>query len=174
MNILVGEYIIRDWRRDDAAAIARHADNPKIARNLRDAFPSPYTPADAEEFLSRVLAKARPTAFAIATQSEAIGGIGLVPGHDVERMNAELGYWLAEDYWGRGIMTSLVTAFTARAFDEFSLNRIFATPYAYNAGSARVLQKAGFTLEGRLRASAVKDGAVVDQLLYAKLRPGLE
>ncbi len=95
----IGEYMIRDWRRDDAPFLARYANNRKIWLNLRDAFPHPYTQEDAAIYIARSLQKVQRTAFAIATETEAIGSIGLMPGQDVHRFTAELGYWLGEPFW---------------------------------------------------------------------------
>jgi len=170
MRIKIGQYFIRDWERDDAPALAGHANNPKIAINLRDRFPHPYTLSDAESFLARVYSQKPRTSFAIATASEAIGGIGLMLGQDVHHLTAELGYWLAEPFWGKGVMTSAVIAISDYGFREFGLNRICALPYSYNLASMRVLEKAGFKFEGRLRASVVKGGKILDQNLYAKVR----
>jgi len=111
------------------------------------------------------------TVFAIASPTEAIGSIGLMLGADVHRFTAELGYWLAEPFWGQGIMTRAVQAMVEFAFAELKLHRVRAEPYAANPASARVLEKAGFLLEGRLRASACKEGRVLDQLLYARVNP---
>ena len=173
MNIQIGQYIIREWEADDKNALVKYADNPKIASNLRDVFPSPYTKNDAKEFLSIATASRPTTIFAIATISEAIGGIGLTIGKDVYRLTAELGYWLAEAYWGKGIMTSAVTAITEIAFKQFGLNRVYAEPFMSNTASVRILEKAGFQLEGRLRASVIKNGQVLDQLLYSKVKEGV-
>lgn len=111
------------------------------------------------------------TNYAIATDIEAVGCIGLHIGEDVHRKTAELGYWLGESFWGRGIMTSAVAAFTDWAFHQFDLQRIYAEPFANNAGSTRVLEKAGYICEGRLRANVFKDGAILDSLIYARCRP---
>jgi len=170
VNIQIGQYIIREWEADDEDALVKHADNPKVASNLRDIFPSPYTNNDAKEFLSIVTTSKPSTIFAIATTSEAIGGIGLTIGKDVHQLTAELGYWLSETYWGKGIMTSAVAAVSDIAFKQFGLNRVHAEPYISNTASVRVLEKAGFQLEGRLRASVIKNGQVLDQLLYSKVR----
>lgn len=167
MYLEIEAYCIRDWRLADAASIAAYANNRKIWMNLRDAFPHPYTLADAEAFITRITDADFVTVFAIATPSEAIGSIGLMLGEDVHRYTAEMGYWLAEPYWGRGIMTRAVKALTAYALGELKLKRIFAEPYTTNSASARVLEKAGFTCEGLLRANAFKDGEVVDQFLYS-------
>ena len=170
MNLTVGKYLIRDWQIDDAPSIAKYTNNRKIWVNLRDIFPYPYHLSDAEDFLSNVAEQNPRTAFAIAKNKEAIGGIGLMLGEDVNRYTAEIGYWLAEPFWNKGIMSKVVSRFVDFAFEKFELNRIFAGPYISNSASARVLEKAGFVLEGTLRASAYKDGIVLDQFLYARVR----
>jgi ribosomal-protein-alanine N-acetyltransferase len=170
MKCPLGEYLLRDWQEDDASALAKYADNPKIWCCLRDAFPHPYHLEHAREFIRRVNAAEPRGVFAIATETEAIGSIGLTLGHDVHRYTAELGYWLAEPFWGRGIMTRAVKAMAYFGFSELGLYRIRAEPYAVNPASARVLEKAGFLLEGTMRASAFKEGRIVDQLLYAKVK----
>jgi RimJ/RimL family protein N-acetyltransferase len=171
MRIELQRAIIRSWRREDAASLAQHADNRKIWRNLRDAFPHPYSREDAERFLDRVAGMDPETYFCIVTkEDEAIGGIGYTLGSDVERFSAEIGYWLAEPHWGRGITTEALAALTEHAIRTHHLHRVFAVPYAWNPSSARVLEKAGFVREGILRKSAFKDGEVVDQLMYAVVR----
>jgi len=168
-HIAIGKYTIRDWREDDAASIAQYANNKKIWINLRDAFPYPYSMLDAEAFLRKAMGMEPRTYFAIASDDEAIGSIGLMPGDDVHRFTAELGYWLAEPFWGNGIMTDAVRALSEYAFNELGIQRIFAEPYTTNAASARVLEKSGFSLEGVIRAAIFKDGSMLDQYLYAKL-----
>lgn len=168
-----GNYLIREFVRQDAFALSSYANNPKIANNLRDAFPYPYTLEDAENYLSKVMDLYPKTVFAIATDSEAIGCIGLMIGQDVHRFTAEIGYWLAEPYWGRGIMSQAVAVVADYGLEQLGLNRIYAEPYQTNAASARVLAKAGFTYEGRLQASVYKNGKILDQLLYAKVRHAL-
>lgn len=160
---------IRDWRMDDAESLARHANNRKVWLTLRDRFPHPYTIADAKEFLARATKNdGQEKVYCIDIDGAAVGGIGLRPGEDVHQHTAEFGYWLGEEFWGRGIMSEIVPAFVDYCFKEFSLNRLFAMPHSNNPASARVLEKAGFVLEGRLRKNVVKDGQVLDSLLYAK------
>jgi RimJ/RimL family protein N-acetyltransferase len=173
MNLKVGKYVIRDLRIDDAPSIAKYANNRKIWINLRDGFPYPYQLSDAENFLSKVAQQNPKTIFAIANDKEAIGSIGLMPGEDVHRFTAEMGYWLAEPFWNKGIMSEVVSRFVEFAFEKFQLNRIFAEPYIGNPASARVLEKAGFVLEGTLSASVFKNGKVLDQFLYARIRQGI-
>jgi RimJ/RimL family protein N-acetyltransferase len=151
-------------------ALQRYANNRNIWMNLRDSFPHPYTLADSNAFLSHVTRAQPQTSFAIATSSEAIGGIGLRLGADVHRKTAELGYWLGEEFWGKGIMSQAVAAFVPQAFEMFDLHRICAEPFDTNRASMRILEKAGFVYEGRMRANVLKDGMVLDSCLYARVR----
>jgi len=164
---------IRSWRPSDEPSLARHADNRKIWLNVRDRFPHPYTLAAAEEWVATASAADPQTQFAIEVSGEAAGGIGLFLQQDVERYSAEIGYWLGEAHWGRGIATAAVQRFTDYAFEAFGLCRIYASVFVSNVGSIRVLERTGYQLEGRLRQAAVKDGQVVDGLLYATVRPFL-
>ena len=171
MRLPLGVCDVRSWRPADAAAIVRHANNRNVWLNLRDRFPHPYTLRDARKFLASA-AGARPeTSFAIEVDGAAVGGIGFRIQRDVERIGAELGYWIGETYWGRGIATAAVRAVAEHAMATHDLVRVFALPFAHNRASARVLEKAGFVLEGVLRSSALKDGQILDQLLYARIRP---
>ena len=170
MKILFSDYMIRSWEMDDAPAIVKYANNKKIWRNLRDAFPHPYTLSDAEDFLVKVKAHDPECVFAISNKSEAIGGIGMVIGEDVHRYSAELGYWLAEPFWNQGIMTQAVKRTVEYAFANLNLYRIYAEPFEGNDASVRVLEKAGFQYEGRLRTSVYKNEKLLDQLLYAKIK----
>lgn len=163
----IGEYIIRDWQMEDAPSIAQYANNRKIWINLRDGFPHPYRITDAEDFISRIIGSGSRTNFAIANQLEAIGSIGLTPGEDVHRYAAEIGYWLAEPFWNRGIMTQAVKCLTDYAINDLKMHRVFAEPYVTNPASARVLEKVGFVCEGILRSNVLKDGKILDQFLYS-------
>lgn len=169
MELKTGKYMIRDWRTLDSSSIVKYANNKNIWANLRDGFPHPYQLSDAENFLSNVARQNPRKFFAIANNKEAIGSIGLRLGEDVHRFTAEMGYWLAEPFWNKGIMSKIVIRFTEFAFEKFALNRIFAEPYTENTSSVRVLEKAGFVLEGTLKASAFKNGKVLDQFLYSKI-----
>jgi len=161
--------VIRACREDDAESIQRYADNRKIWMSLRDIFPHPYRLEDAKGFLAMAANQTPLTNFAITKDSQAIGCIGLRLGEDVHRKTAELGYWLGEPFWRQGIMSEAVAAFTSYAFQAFDLVRVYAEPFATNRASARVLEKAGFEREGRLRANICKNGEILDSLLYAKL-----
>jgi RimJ/RimL family protein N-acetyltransferase len=167
MEIRLTRSVVRTWREDDAAPIARHADNRRVWINLRDAFPHPYTVQDAVRYIEGALAQVPETAFAIEVEGEAAGSIAFALHEDVERVSAELGYFLGEAFWGRGIMTEAVAAVTRHAVAAHGLTRVYALPFEFNTASCRVLEKAGFRLEGRLRRSAIKDGRVIDQMMYA-------
>jgi RimJ/RimL family protein N-acetyltransferase len=171
MQLTLKSCEVRSWWMGDAEAIARHADNRKIWMNLRDAFPHPYTSQDARDFIKSVRHRAPETTFAISVNGEAAGSVGFVLRHDVERVSAEIGYWLAEPFWGRGIATEALIATTGFAIATHELTRIYALPFAWNTASCRVLEKAGYLLEGRLRRSAIKNGVITDQLQYAFVVP---
>jgi ribosomal-protein-alanine N-acetyltransferase len=161
---------VREWAFSDLHSLVRHANNRDIWIQLRDRFPYPYLEDHGRKFLEHITAQSPPMVWAIEVDGEAAGGIGLEPKTDVERVSAEIGYWLGQTYWGRGIVTEAVTAVTAAAFAHFDLLRIFALPFADNPGSIRVLEKAGYALEGRLPQSTIKDGRVRDQLMFGAYR----
>jgi len=141
-----------------------------IWRNLRDAFPHPYTLANAEHWIRSANPATPVTNFAIVVDGTAVGGIGLVLKDDVFRRSAEIGYWLGEEYWGRGIVTEAVRAVTDYAFATFDLCRVYAGVFEWNSASMRVLEKAGYEFECRMRKSVIKDGEIIDELIYAMVR----
>lgn len=171
MRISLTVGVLRSWRIDDAAALVEAANNRNVSMNLRDMFPHPYTRADAEGYLAvAAVGEQAERRFCIEVDGRAVGGIGLHPQADVNRLTAELGYWLAEPFWGRGIMSGAVPAMVAHGFKTLPLERIEAFVFANNPASARVLEKCGFTLEGRMRRNVIKDGQVLDSLVYSILR----
>jgi len=167
LRLQLSRCTVRPWAEADAESLQRHADNRRVSIQLRDRFPFPYDIDHARAFLSWITSQPSPTVWAIEVNGEAAGGIGVELHTDVERVSAEIGYWLGESVWGRGIATEAVIAVTAEAFARFELTRIYAVPFADHASSVRVLEKAGYSLEGRLRQSAIKEGKIRDQLLYA-------
>ena len=158
---------VRSWRASDLEPLVRYANNRKIWLNLRDRFPHPYNKADGQRFIRAMRGADPETAFAIVVDGEAVGGIGFVLQQDVDRASAEIGYWIGEPFWGRGIVTEALGAVTRHAIETHGVSRLFAVPFAHNASSCRVLEKAGYVLEARLRRSAIKDGKVLDQFQYA-------
>ena len=168
-----GPCVLRPFRPGDEESVARNANDPRIAMNLRDRFPHPYTLDHAIEWVRHASVLDPVTTFAITVvgnDDETVGGIGLLPGSDVERIGAEVGYWLGVRYWNRGLTSAALRTITVYGFETLGLERIFALPFATNGGSVRVLEKVGYAREGRLRRSAIKDGTVVDQFLYAAIR----
>lgn len=171
MPLALSRGSLRPWRRGDEPSLVRYANNRNIWRNLRDRFPHPYTAADADAWITKAEAEAPVTSHAIVVDGETVGGVGVDLGTDVRRRSAEIGYWLGEAMWGRGIATEALKAITAEAFKRFDITRLYALPFADHVASVRVLEKAGYVREGHLRRSAIKDGQVRDQLLFAAYRP---
>jgi ribosomal-protein-alanine N-acetyltransferase len=166
MRLSLDKCIVRSWEAGDLASLVTHANNRRVWENLRDRFPHPYTRRDGQTFIRYARASEPETSFALEVDGSAVGGIGFSLLADVERVSSEIGYWVGEVYWGRGICTEALRAVTAYAIERHRLTRVFALPFAHNAASRRVLEKAGFVVEGHLRRSAIKDGQVVDQVLY--------
>jgi len=171
MRLCLQSCVIRPWTESDAASLQRHGNNRKVSMHLRDRFPHPYEMEHAQAFLGWLIKQPIPTVWAIDVGGEAIGAIGIELHTDVERVSAEIGYWMGETFWGRGIATEALSAVTAEVFKQFELTRLYAVPFADHVASVRVLEKAGYSREGYLRQSAIKDGKVRDQLLFAAYRP---
>jgi len=161
---------IRPWAVADAESLQRHANNREVSIQLRDRFPYPYTIDNARSFVGWVTKQEAPTVWAIEVDGEAAGGIGIELHTDVERVSAEIGYWLGKAVWGRGVATEALIAVTTEVFARFDLTRLYAVPFADHVASVRVLEKAGYVREGHLRQSAIKDGKIRDQLLFAAYR----
>ena len=166
---------IRRWELSDARDLATALSNKKIQDNLRDGLPYPYTEQDGKEFISAMLAANENDtfAFAITVNGKVIGSIGAFRQGNIHRQTAELGYYIAEEYWGKGIMTEAVRQLCDYVFSNTDIIRIYAEPFAYNIGSCRVLEKAGFQYEGTLRSNALKNGNVFDMKMYSKLKTDL-
>ncbi len=163
---------IRNWELSDAKALSVALNNTRIQDNLRDGLPYPYTEGDGMEFISAMLSadKNDTFAFAITVDSRVIGSIGVFRQGNIHRQTGELGYYIAEDYWGKGIMTEAVKQICKYVFANSDIIRIFAEPFAYNKASCRVLEKAGFQYEGTLRSNAVKKGRVFDMKMYSLIK----
>ncbi len=166
------EFQLRAWEIEDAKALAQAADNFNIAKNLRNVFPNPYTLDDAIWYINDSIANAgkKQINYAIVIDGQAVGSIGIFVKDDVYEKSAELGYWLAESYWRKGIMTEAVQMICKEAFETFDIVRIYAEPFADNAGSRGVLEKTGFTYEGTMRSGVYKNGKVLSYCMYSVLR----
>jgi len=167
MHLRLKTCAVRSWEMADVDSIAKYANNRNVWINLRDAFPHPYAKQHARDFIRAVRQRSPETTFAIVVDGEAIGSVGFVLHPDVERVSAEIGYWIGEPFWGRGIAADALVAVTKYAIEAHQLTRVYALPFAWNKRSCRVLEKAGFVLEARLKRSAIKDGCITDQMQYA-------
>lgn len=163
---------IRKWNLSDAADLAAAISNQKVQENLRDGLPYPYTEQDGTAYISAMLSadENQTFAFAITVDGKVIGSIGVFRQENIHRQTAELGYYIAEECWGKGIMPEAVTQICEYVFGKSDIIRIYAEPFAYNAASCRVLEKAGFQYEGTLRNNAVKNGEVIDMKIYSLLK----
>ena len=170
------EFYLRECKCDDADSLAAAANNPNIANNLRNTFPSPYTIDDAKWFINDCIAREgkRQITRAIVIDGKAAGNIGITLQEDVFEKSGELGYWLAEEYWRNGITTEAVQRICKEAFTAFDIVRIYAEPFECNAGSRGVLEKAGFTYEGTMRNGVYKNGKILSYCLYSVLREEVE
>lgn len=164
-------YALREWSFADCDSLAENADNVKIWNNVMDHFPHPYTKQDAFDYISMIqLMPQPPMKFAIEVDGKAVGSIGFGSEGDIERVTAEVGYWLGEEYWGRGIMSKAVDDIAKYAFRHFSFQKLFALVFDYNPASMRVLEKAGFKLEAILHKAAIKNGKLIDFYYYSRMR----
>ena len=163
---------IRKWELADAKDLATALSNRKILDNLRDGLPYPYTEQDGKDFIAAMLAADENStfAFAITLDGKVIGSICAFRQENIHKHTAELGYYIAEEHWGKGIMTEAVKQLCDYVFSHTDMIRIYAEPFAYNIGSQRVLEKAGFQYEGTLRNNAVKNGKILDMKMYSILR----
>ncbi|MDR2206070.1 MAG: GNAT family N-acetyltransferase [Flavobacteriaceae bacterium] len=164
------EFKLRKWNETDLESLIKYADNPNIAKWLTNRFPHPYTREDGKAYLA-MIANDNPTrVFAIEVNGEAVGSIGIVLQSDIHEKNAEIGYWLAEEFWGHGIASKAVREITKYGFQTFDIVRMFARPFSTNEKSQRILENAGFSLEAKLKKAIFKNGEFIDELIYAKFR----
>ncbi len=171
MHLDLGEQTIRNYREEDLEQLIRRANEYTVWRNLTDMFPHPYTEDSGREWIKYATGQDPQTNFAIVDNGDrVIGGIGLEIERDIYRVSAEIGYWLGLEWWGQGIATRAVRALTDWAFTTFTLERIQAGVFETNPASRRVLEKAGYRLEGRLYRKVIKEGKVLDLYMYARLR----
>ena len=160
-------FTLRPWNIDDLDSLVKYANNPRISDNLTNKFPSPYTRENGKNFIEFATKNDPVNIFTVDINGAACGGIGIHPQDDVYRKNAELGYWLAEPFWGNGIISNAIPQIVEYGFKNFDITRIFARPYGTNAASKRVLEKAGFKLEAQFEKTFFKNGEFLDELIYA-------
>jgi [ribosomal protein S5]-alanine N-acetyltransferase len=167
MDIKCATCVLRSWKPSDLDSLVENANNYHIAISMRDIFPFPYTIDDGKTWINIASNEEPNCNFAITVDNEAVGGIGLTLGEDIERISAEVGYWLGENYWGNGITSSALKGILDYGFNDLGLKRIFAKPLEHNMASRRVLEKNGFILEAILKKSVIKSGKIYNQALYA-------
>ncbi len=167
----IDDLVLRPFRGEDAGFYSRYANNCNIWKFMRDEFPHPYTYNHAVEYINDVCIPNKGYYFAIDYQGTAIGDIHIAKQTDILRLSGFLGYWIAEEFWGKGFVTEAVKTITGHAFDNLGLIRVFARVFANNTGSIRVLEKAGYEREGYFKNAIIKEGVILDQLQYAKLKP---
>jgi RimJ/RimL family protein N-acetyltransferase len=165
------EFKLRKWNEADLDSLVKYANNCNVAKWLTNSFPYPYTREDGKAYLAVIENDNPVKVFAIEVNGgETVGSIGIFPQADIHEKSAEIGYWLAEEYWGQGIMAQAIQEIVAYGFRTFDVVRIFARPFSTNLNSQRVLEKAGFTLEARLKKALFKNGEFMDELIYAKFK----
>jgi RimJ/RimL family protein N-acetyltransferase len=160
-------FILRPWSINDLDSLVANANNFNIAKFMTNGFPHPYTKGNGKAFIQLATKDDPVHLFAIDVNGQAVGGIGIHPQGDIMRKNAELGYWLGEAYWGKGIITKAIGKMVDFAFDTYDITRVYARPFGTNLASQRVLEKAGFTLEARIEKNIYKNGEFLDELIYA-------
>lgn len=163
-------YKLRNWSMSDVESLVEHANNYNIAKWLTNQFPHPYDKKAGEAFIHSVMNDNPQKVFAIEVDGEAVGSIGIFPQSDIHEKSAEIGYWLSERYWGKGIMPNAIADIVTYGFENFEIVRIYARPFSSNIGSQRVLEKVGFKLEARLEKALFKNDEYLDELIYAKLK----
>lgn len=161
------KFKLRPWDMSDLDSLVIHANNPKIAKNMTDGFPHPYTLENGKAFIEIATREKPVHIFAIEINDKAVGGIGIHPQRDIHCKNAELGYWLGEPFWGQGIISKAIPQIVDFAFKTYDINRIIARPFGSNKASQKVLEKNQFVLEGRFEKVLFKNGEYLDELIYA-------
>jgi [ribosomal protein S5]-alanine N-acetyltransferase len=172
MELSSGKILLRPWKEEDATELAELANNRKVADMLRDGFPHPYTLVDAVSWIHSTIAiNNPPTLFAILEDEKLAGGIGILLKDNIYRKNAEIGYWIGESFWGKGIATDAVKLIVEYVFRNFNVVRIYAETFTTNRASSRVLEKNGFVCEGLFSKAVIKNEILLDSATYALLRP---
>lgn len=161
------QFKLRPWNFNDLDSLLKYANNPNIAKNMTNGFPHPFLKENGLMFIERALADQPCKRMAIEINGETVGGIGIHPLEDIQCKNAELGYWLAEPFWGNGIISKAIIQIVDYGFSNFDINRIFARPFGTNIASQKALEKSGFKLEAKFEKTFFKNGSYIDELIYA-------
>lgn len=170
MELILSKSKLRPWNANDAFSLAKHANNKKIADNMRDGFPFPYTIDDAQRWLNMAMKETRHVLLAIEVNGEAAGGIGIIFKENVYRLSAEIGYWLGETYWRKGITSETIAGLSSYAFAKTDIVRLQAEIFSPNTASMKTILKAGFHLEAINKKAVIKNGVLLDQHVYARIK----
>jgi RimJ/RimL family protein N-acetyltransferase len=161
---------IRPWKNEDAKQLSIAANNQNIGNMLRDGFPFPYTEKDAEEWIVMNEDKEEPNNFAVIAEGQIVGGIGFLQKENIYRKTAEIGYWLDENYWNKGITTEAVRLLVSYIFLNLDIDRIYSEVFSNNPSSMKVAEKNGFHLEAVHRKAIIKNNQVLDAYVWVKFR----
>lgn len=170
INTFIMAVTIRVWKQEDVENLALYANNVNIWNNMRNYFPHPYGEEQARDWIKKAIEEVPLVNFAIDVDGEAVGGIGLGLNTDIYLYSAEIAYWLAEPYWGKGITSEAVRQMIEYVYYYFDIIRLYAEVFETNKSSMRVLEKNGFYLEGVRRKAVFKNGAFIDDYIWVKLR----
>jgi len=160
---------LREWKKSDAEELAKIANNKKIWDNVRDRLPYPYTKKDAKEWLSLVRQQERTTTFCVEADGAMAGSVGFTMKEDVYRKSVEIGYFIAEKFWGKGIATEAIRQLVEYIEKNFDVVRIYAEVFEYNKASMKVLEKNGFYLECIRKKAAIKNNVILDDYVWVRL-----
>lgn len=163
--------ILRPWSPGDVDSLVRCANNFRVSENMRDGFPYPYKTGHAKTWIEFASGNLTDIFLAIVIDGNAVGGFGMNHKEDIYRLNAEIGYWLAEEYWNRGIMSEIITTMTSWIFQNLSVIRIFAAVFEKNLASMKVLEKSGYLLEAIHKKTVIKNDILMDEYVYANYKP---
>ena len=163
------ELKLREFRKTDKDRLVELCNNKKIWDNLRDYIPHPYSAKDAEDFISNCQKEDPVLTFAIEFRGSFTGCIGLVPQKDIYRFSAEIGYWVGEPFWGKGLATRAIQLIVDYGFQQLGMMRIYAGVFDSNKASQKVLEKAGFTFEGISEKAVFKNREFRNEYRYAKV-----
>jgi RimJ/RimL family protein N-acetyltransferase len=172
MEIALIKCKLRPWHITDAPSLVLNANNERVIENLRDVFPNPYSQNDARFFITHLANNTNSLIMAIVVDGSAVGSIGIHRQVDIYRKSAELGYWLGEEYWGKGIASEAANAMVQYAFNHFDINRIYASVFERNKASMRVLEKCGFVCEAVHHKAVIKGNVIMDEYIFARFTDG--
>jgi ribosomal-protein-alanine N-acetyltransferase len=161
------EITLRPWHLDDVNDLVDLANNKNIAQFMADVFPHPYTIENGKTFIAFATSNPHSIIFAIIIDGKPVGSIGLHLQTDILRKNAEIGYWLGEQHWGKGIITQAIPQMIDYGFNNMDIVRIFARIMGNNKASQKVVEKCGFILEGKYEKTIFKNNELLDELIYA-------